>query len=91
MPNATNGEMSVYSHDGVVDGMGSYGGTGKRAGRLAAKASNAVDYVLQAIGKAEAAHHSVRCQIGRNTSEAQIDAAVQLLVAGVRRMRTFAL
>jgi cysteine desulfurase len=49
------------------------------------------DYVLKAIGKPEAAHCSVRCQIGRTTTEAQIDTAVRLLVAGVRRMRAFAL
>jgi cysteine desulfurase len=49
------------------------------------------DYVLKAIGKPQAAHQSIRCQVGRTTSEAEIDRAIELLVAGVQRMRAFAL
>jgi cysteine desulfurase len=48
------------------------------------------DFVLKAIGRPEAAHHSIRCQIGRTTTSADIDRAIELLVAGVKRMRTFA-
>ncbi|MGO9113534.1 MAG: cysteine desulfurase family protein [Thermoguttaceae bacterium] len=47
------------------------------------------DYVLKAIGRPEAAHHSIRCQIGRTTTTEEIDRAIELLVAGVARMRTF--
>ncbi|MGA2032719.1 MAG: cysteine desulfurase family protein [Thermoguttaceae bacterium] len=49
------------------------------------------DYVLQAIGRPEAAHHSIRCQIGRSTTPTEVQTAVQLLVAGAERMRAFAL
>jgi len=48
------------------------------------------EYVLKAIGKPEAAHHSIRCQIGRATTAAQVTTAVELLVAGVQRMQAFA-
>ena len=48
------------------------------------------DYVLKAIGRPAAAHHSVRFQIGRTTTREDVLAAVQLLVAGVQRMRAFA-
>jgi cysteine desulfurase len=47
------------------------------------------DYVLKAIGKPEAAHHSLRFQVGRTTRPADIDAALEALAAGVRRMRAF--
>jgi cysteine desulfurase len=47
------------------------------------------DYVLKAIGKPQSAHHSIRCQIGRTTTQAEIETAVQLLAAGVQRMRSF--
>jgi cysteine desulfurase len=47
------------------------------------------DYVLKAIGRPEAAHHSIRCQVGRTTTLEEIDRAVELLVAGVVRMRAF--
>ncbi len=49
------------------------------------------DYVLKAIGKPQSAHHSIRCQIGRTTTPAEIDSAVELLATGVQRMRAFAL
>ena len=49
------------------------------------------DYVLKAIGRPEAAHHSIRCQIGRTTTPEEIDRAIELLVAGVVRMRAFSL
>jgi cysteine desulfurase len=49
------------------------------------------DYVLKAIGKPQFAHHSIRCQVARTTTPAEIDSAVQLLTAGVQRMRAFAL
>jgi cysteine sulfinate desulfinase/cysteine desulfurase-like protein len=48
------------------------------------------DYVLKAIGKPEAAHHSIRCQVGRTTTLAEIDRAVDLLAAGIERMQAFA-
>ena len=48
------------------------------------------DYVLKAIGRPEAAHHSIRCQVGRTTTPEEIDRAIELLVAGVVRMRAFA-
>jgi cysteine desulfurase len=47
------------------------------------------DYVLKAIGRPEAAHHSIRCQVGRSTTPEEIDRAAELLVAGVTRMRAF--
>ena len=47
------------------------------------------DYVLKAVGRPEAAHHSIRCQVGRTTTPEEIDRAVELLVAGVARMRAF--
>ena len=47
------------------------------------------DYVLKAIGKPAAAHHSLRFQIGRTNTRAEIEAAVELLAAGVKRMRAF--
>ena len=47
------------------------------------------DYVLKAIGRPEAAHHSIRCQVGRTTTPEEIDRAIELLVAGVQRMRAF--
>jgi cysteine desulfurase len=47
------------------------------------------DYVLKAIGRPEAAHHSIRCQLGRTTTPEEIDRAIELLVAGVVRMRAF--
>jgi len=49
------------------------------------------DYVLKAVGRPEAAHHSIRLQVGRMTTQSEIEAAVEFLVAGVRRMRAFAL
>jgi cysteine desulfurase len=48
------------------------------------------EYVLKAIGRPEAAHHSVRFQIGRTTARAEVETAIELLVAGVKRMRAFA-
>jgi cysteine desulfurase len=48
------------------------------------------DYVLKAIGKPQSAHHSIRCQIGRTSTQAEIETAVQLLAAAVQRMRSFA-
>lgn len=48
------------------------------------------DYVLKAIGRPEAAHHSVRFQVGRTTTRDEIESAVQLLVAGIVRMRDLA-
>ncbi len=47
------------------------------------------DYVLKAIGRPEAAHHSIRCQVGRTTTPGEIDRAIELLVAGIARMRAF--
>ena len=47
------------------------------------------DYVVKAIGRPEAAHHSIRCQVGRNTRPEEIDRAIELLVAGIGRMRAF--
>jgi cysteine desulfurase len=47
------------------------------------------DYVLKAIGRPEAAHHSIRCQVGRTTTPEEVDRAIELLVAGVERMRDF--
>ena len=47
------------------------------------------DFVLKAIGRPEAAHHSIRCQIGRTTTAAEIDRASELLIAGILRMRAF--
>ena len=47
------------------------------------------DYVLKAIGRPEAAHHSIRCQVGRTTTPGEIDRAIELLVAGIERMRAF--
>jgi cysteine desulfurase len=49
------------------------------------------DYVLKAIGRPEAAHHSVRFQIGCTTTREQIEIAAQRLAAGIERMRAFAL
>ena len=49
------------------------------------------DYVLKAIGRPEAAHHSVRCQIGRTTTPDDIDRAIELLVAGIVRLRDFSI
>jgi cysteine desulfurase len=49
------------------------------------------DYVLKALGRPDSAHHSVRFQIGRTTTPAEIETAVGLLAAGVERMRAFAL
>ncbi len=47
------------------------------------------DYVLKAIGRHAAAHQSIRCQIGRATTPQEVDRAIELLVAGVVRMRAF--
>lgn len=47
------------------------------------------DYVLKSIGRPEAAHHSIRCQVGRTTTPEDIDQALELLVAGIVRMRGF--
>ncbi len=47
------------------------------------------DYVLKALGLPDAAHHSIRCQIGRSTTTDEIDRAVELLTAGIARMRQF--
>ncbi len=47
------------------------------------------DYVLAAIGRPEAAHQSIRCQVGRTTTPDDIDRAIELLAAGIERMRTF--
>ncbi len=47
------------------------------------------DYVLKAIGRPAAAHHSIRCQVGRTTTPEEIERAIELLVAGVERMRAF--
>jgi cysteine desulfurase len=47
------------------------------------------DFVLKAIGRSEAAHHSIRCQVGRTTTPDEIDRAIELLVAGIERMRAF--
>ena len=47
------------------------------------------DYVLKAIGRPEAAHHSIRCQVGRTTTPEDIARAIELLIAGVARMRAF--
>ena len=47
------------------------------------------DYVFKAIGRPEAAHHSIRCQVGRTTTPGEIDRAIELLVAGIARMRAF--
>ena len=47
------------------------------------------DYVLKAIGRPEAAHQSIRCQIGRTTTDEEIDRAIELMVAAVVRMRAF--
>lgn len=49
------------------------------------------DYVLKAIGRPQAAHHSVRFQIGRTTTQTEIATATALLVAGIERMRAMAL
>ena len=49
------------------------------------------DYVLKAIGRPEAAHHSIRFQIGRTTTRAEIETAVRLLAAGIQRMRALSL
>lgn len=56
----------------------------------ACETERAPDYILRAIGKPQAAHHSVRLQIGRTTTREEIESAVRLLVAGVERMRAFA-
>jgi len=48
------------------------------------------DYVLKAIGQPAAAHHSIRLQVGRTTTRADIETAVELLAAGVHKMRAFA-
>ena len=47
------------------------------------------DYVLKAIGRPDAAHHSIRCQIGRTATPQEIDRAIELLAAGIARMRSF--
>jgi cysteine desulfurase len=47
------------------------------------------DFVLKAIGRPDAAHHSIRCQLGRTTTPEEIQRAVELLVAGIERMRAF--
>lgn len=47
------------------------------------------DYVLKAIGRPDAAHHSIRLQVGRTNTTAEIDAAIELLTAGVERLRSF--
>ena len=47
------------------------------------------DYVLKAVGRPDAAHHSIRCQIGRTTTADEIDRAVELLTGGIARMRQF--
>ncbi len=47
------------------------------------------DYVLKAVGRPEAAHHSIRCQVGRGTTPEQIDRAIELLAAAIVRMREF--
>jgi len=47
------------------------------------------DYVLKAIGRPEAAHHSIRCQLGRTTTPDDIARAAELLIAGILRMRAF--
>lgn len=47
------------------------------------------DYVLKAIGKPSAAHQSLRFQVSRTTTRTEIESAVELLVAGVERMRAF--
>jgi len=47
------------------------------------------DFVLKAIGRPEAAHHSIRCQVGRTTTPEDIDRAIELLVAEIVRMRAF--
>jgi cysteine desulfurase len=49
------------------------------------------DYVLKAIVRPEAAHHSNRLQVGRTTTPAEIASAIELLLAGVERMRAFAI
>jgi cysteine desulfurase len=49
------------------------------------------DYVLKAVGRPEAAHHSIRCQVGRTTTPAQIERAIELLADGIERMRAFVL
>ncbi len=47
------------------------------------------DYVLNAIGKPEAAHQSIRCQVARTTTREDIDRAIELLAAGIERIRAF--
>ena len=47
------------------------------------------DYVLKAIGRPAAAHHSIRCQIGRTTTAEEIDRAIELLVAGIAECGPF--
>jgi cysteine desulfurase len=47
------------------------------------------DYVVKAIGKPEAAHFSIRLQLGRETTEAEIKIAVEHIVRGIHAMKTF--
>jgi len=47
------------------------------------------DYVLKAIGRPEAAHRSLRFQIGRTNTAAEVEEAAERLAAGVERMRAF--
>jgi cysteine desulfurase len=49
------------------------------------------DYVLKALGRPDAAHHSIRLQVGRLNTPAQMETAADLLAAGIDHMRRFPL
>ena len=48
------------------------------------------DYVVKAIGKPEAAHCSIRLQVGHTTSESDIQTALIYLLQGICAMKAFA-
>jgi cysteine desulfurase len=55
----------------------------------ACDANDEPGYVLKAMGRPKAAHCSIRLQIGRETTENEIDSAAELLTAGIRRLERF--
>lgn len=58
------------------------------SGSACTSASKEASYVLKAIGCSdELAHASLRLGVGRGTSEADVDTAIECLVRGVERLR----
>jgi cysteine desulfurase len=58
------------------------------SGSACTSASLEPSYVLRALGRPdELAHSSIRFSVGRFTTEADVDAAIELVVRNVRKLR----